>query len=65
MTIITTRDSIDPITTQSYERPVFALKIEGDWRDLETEFNSGVAVVSFVLRLRVRRMNEHGSDDCG
>ena len=65
MTIIATRNSIDPITAQSYECSVFALKIQRDWRNLETDFNSRVAVVSFVLCLHVRRMNEHGSDDCG
>jgi hypothetical protein len=64
MTIIATRDGIDPITAQSYERPVFALKTERDWRNLETDFNSRVAVVSFVLCLHVRRINEgHGSED--
>jgi hypothetical protein len=65
MTIIATRDGIDPITAQSYQHPVFAFKVEGDRRNLETEVNSRVTVVSFVLRLQVRRMNERDSDDYG
>jgi hypothetical protein len=65
MTIITTRDGIDPITAQSYERPVFAFKVERDRRNLKTDCNSRVVVVAFVLRLQVRRINERGGNDYG
>jgi hypothetical protein len=65
MTVISTCDSIDPITAQSYERPVFSLKVERNWRNSETDFNSRVAVVPVVLGLHVRKMNERHSDDYG
>jgi len=65
ITIVATRDGIYRIIAQSYECPVFTFKIEKGWRNLESEFNSQVAVVSIVLPLHVGRINEHGSDDCG
>jgi hypothetical protein len=65
--IVASRYGVDPITAQSYQRSIFVLEIQRNWRNFQTTLASRFKVILAALRLRAWRMNQcrSRSDDRG